>query len=232
MSSEDLYIDGEYFKKNPTWDSGDSPWKAEYIKIILQRNKINLNTISEIGCGAGEVLINVVEKFPGSTGFGYEISPQAYSICSKKNSDRCKFILINSNDKIDCSNLLLCIDVVEHVEDCYAFLRKIKPYGDYIVFHIPLEMNVSSVLRDAMLVSRALVGHLHFFSKKTALIMLEDCGYQILDYIYTPSFKELPKRTFKSWLALIPRKICYFINQDICIKLFGGASLMVLTKVK
>jgi len=230
MSINKIYSDGDYLRKNPTWDSGDSPWKARHIYEILKKNKISIETVNEIGCGAGEVLLELVGRIPGSTGRGYEISPQAFEICSKKNNESCSFYLINSEGYIERSDLLLCIDVIEHIEDYFSFLRKIRGFAKYMVFHIPLEMNLLSVMRDEMLRSRDLVGHLHYFSKKTALKTLEDCGYEVISFSYTPSFMELPRYSLKSISAFIPRFFLFLINKNICIKFFGGASLLVLAK--
>jgi hypothetical protein len=35
-----IYVSGEYKTKNETWDVEDSPWKAEQIFKLLQKNNI------------------------------------------------------------------------------------------------------------------------------------------------------------------------------------------------
>ena len=72
-------------------------------------------------------------------------------------------------------------------------------------------------------------GHIHFFTKDVALEMLKTYGYEILDFFYTPGF-ELPKKTLLSKIVRIPQKICYCLNNDLLIRVFGGASLLLLTK--
>lgn len=52
----DIYKDGEYLKKNPTWHVEESPFKAKYILEMLRRNNLSPRTVCEAGCGAGEVL--------------------------------------------------------------------------------------------------------------------------------------------------------------------------------
>jgi hypothetical protein len=74
------------------------------------------------------------------------------------------------------------------------------------------------------------VGHLHHFTKETALAALEDCGYQIIDYFYTGGTVDLPSRTIKTKLAKLPRKLFFKINQDLAVRTVGGYSLMVLGK--
>ena len=50
------YNDGGYLSENPDWHVGDSPWKAQQIHKIIDRNKLSPRTICEVGCGAGEIL--------------------------------------------------------------------------------------------------------------------------------------------------------------------------------
>jgi hypothetical protein len=124
----------------------------------------------------------------------------------------------------------LAIDVFEHIEDYFGFLRALHKKGKYKIFHIPLEMSAQVILRGYPLMqSRQKLGHLHYFSKETALATLQDTGYQIVDYFYTTGGLDLPARSFKTFLAKLPRKILYTIDRDIAARLLGGFSLMVLT---
>jgi len=59
-----------------------------------------------------------------------------------------------------------------------------------------------------------LYAHLHYFSKETALRTLEDAGYEVLDYFYTPRSVEL-------WFGArpaaseTPRKLLSTIHKDL-----------------
>ena len=53
MLTESRYIDGNYLSQNPEWDRKDSPWKASKVFSILLKNKIQTNSICEVGCGSG-----------------------------------------------------------------------------------------------------------------------------------------------------------------------------------
>ena len=39
-----------------TWNSEDSSWKSGQIMQIIKSNEIQPKTITEIGCGAGQIL--------------------------------------------------------------------------------------------------------------------------------------------------------------------------------
>jgi hypothetical protein len=49
----DKYITQDYFLNNPTWDIEDSHWKADCVSKILNSNKINPESICDLGCGSG-----------------------------------------------------------------------------------------------------------------------------------------------------------------------------------
>ena len=229
----DIYSDSTYLLNNPTWDEEDSHWKSKQINLILKKNKIDPFKICEIGCGFGEILINL-EKELGKNKlfFGYEISKQAFSICSKKKKDNINFflkdILLENKTFYD---LLLIMDVFEHVEDYFGFLKKLKGKGEYKVFHIPLDLSVSSVLRSTPIINaRKLIGHIHYFTKETALATLKDTGYDVIDYFYTSGAVELKNRSMKTNCLNIPRKLLYLLNKDLAVRLLGGFALLVLAK--
>jgi len=56
-----IYNTGEYLQNNPDWHLQDSAFKAKHIHRMIQKNKLTLNNVAEIGCGAGGVLSNVAD---------------------------------------------------------------------------------------------------------------------------------------------------------------------------
>jgi hypothetical protein len=103
--------------------------------------------------------------------------------------------------------------------------------GKYKIFHIPLDISVQAVLRmSSILKCRERVGHIHYFTKDTALATLKDTGYEIIDYFYTAGALELSSKSLKSFLLRLPRWISYKINKDLAVRILGGYSLLVLTR--
>ncbi len=228
--SVDRYTDGSYLAINPSWGVEDSRWKAGQVDRILRSNGITPQTFCEIGCGAGEILRQMAIAYPAASLVGYEVSPQAYALCRERASEHVQFFLKDALDEdlhVDC---LLCLDVLEHVEDYFGFLRKIQPKANYKIFHIPLDVSVTSILRGGMMKARAELGHLHYFSKETAIATLVDCGYEILDHFYTTAFADLPAKSFRQHIAKWPRKLAYSVSPDWCTRLLSGSSLMVLAR--
>jgi hypothetical protein len=127
-------------------------------------------------------------------------------------------------------DLLLCVDVVEHVEDYMGFLRKLRTKAVHKIFHIPLELGVYMILRpQAFVNARKTVGHLHSFTKETALATLNDTGYTIIDWFYTPSAIDNPFNRIRR-LIRFPHQVLTLMNPDFSVRLLGGYELLVLTK--
>jgi SAM-dependent methyltransferase len=227
-----IYTNGTYLRNNPDWHVDDSPWKANHIATLLDRHGIVPQTVCEIGCGAGEILRELSTRLDPSTRFtGYEISPNAYRLCSRKSNARLAFRLANLLEEEQSFDVVMAIDVFEHVEDYFGFLRKLRTKGRYKIFHIPLELSALQVMRARpLLEARRSVGHIHHFSRETALATLEDCGYKVRDHLYTSGRTDLGGLGWKSQLLKWPRHAMYRMNPDAAARLLGGYSLLVLAE--
>jgi len=227
-----IYVDGGYLQKNPTWHVEESPWKARQIQRMLKRHALQPRTICDAGCGAGEVLkqlqfqLRYVRRL-----VGYEISPQAFALCRQRANERLEFRLADITlDAGAAFDLMLVLDVIEHLEDYYAFLRAVRRRSEYAIFHIPLDLCAQTVVRaNGLLKRRDLYAHIHYFTKETALRTLTEAGYVVLDYFYTPRMIDLPIDRLQRALRL-PRRLAFAVNQDLAVRALGGFSLLVLTR--
>ena len=227
-----IYSDGTYLRNNPAWHADDSAWKAGHIARALQRHAIEPATVCEVGCGAGEVLRSLSTHLaPGVKYFGYEISPHAYQLCARKSGGNFAFRLANLLDEPAYFDVVMAVDVFEHVEDCFTFLRKLRTKGKHKVFHIPLDLSAVSLLRrDKLMNMRRSVGHIHYFTKDTALALLEETGYRVIDYTYTSGATELEHPGWKTRLMKGPRQALFRMDPDRAARWLGGYSLLVLAE--
>lgn len=223
--------DPSYLQHNPDWHISDSAWKASQVIKMLNKHQLKPKKIAEVGCGAGEILNQLYQQLDNNVSFfGYEIAPAAFSLCQAREKDRLKYFNENPFNENNHFDLLLIMDVFEHVEDSYSFIRKCGGIADYKLYHIPLELSVISILRNMPIKAYKSVGHLHFFTRDTALALLRDCDQTIIDVRYTAAALEAPKRKFRTKLINLPRRILFKINKGFCVRFFGGYSLLVLTK--
>jgi hypothetical protein len=75
------------------------------------------------------------------------------------------------------------------------------------------------------------VGHLHYFTKETALATLQDTGYEIQDYFFTARPTQAGGG-LKQHLAQLPRRLLGCMNAALAAKLLGGFSLLVLAEAR
>jgi cyclopropane fatty-acyl-phospholipid synthase-like methyltransferase len=230
---EEIYTSGVYLEKNPSWHVEESPWKAKHIIQIMRKNHVLPEIICEVGCGAGEVLKQLQEKMDKDCSFwGYDISPQAFELTQSRANERLHFKLADIRQEKDTFfDLILVLDVIEHLEDYFSFLREIKPKSKYKIFHIPLDLSAQTVLRPRGLLGvREAYEHLHYFTREIALQVLRDIDFEILDYCYTARAIEQPTHELRRNLLKLPRKLLFAMNQDFAVHLLGGWSLLVLAK--
>jgi cyclopropane fatty-acyl-phospholipid synthase-like methyltransferase len=226
----DIYKDGGYLKKNPTWHVEESPFKAKYIMQLLKRHNLSPKTICEAGCGAGEVLRQLQLQMGADREFwGYDISPQAIDFSKPRENDKLHFKLADLGKEREVDfDLLLVLDVVEHLEDYFTFLRDIRPRAKDKIFHFPLDLSVQALLRKrGLMIRREMHAHLHYFTKDTALQSLKDTGYEVLDYFYLPRSNEIGPTLLQKAFNL-PRALSFAIHKDLAVRVLGGYSLMIL----
>jgi hypothetical protein len=233
MRPDRKYESGEYLRANPTWDIGDSPWKAGKVVDVIAHAGIRPNTICEVGCGAGAILSCLRDSFPDTKLHGFDIADASKfwaAYASKEISFRqADFFEANAN-KYD---LILVLDVLEHVVDPWEFLEKLKKHGDKFLFHIPLDLSAQNVLRETpILEARRQVGHIHYFTKNLALELFAECGYDIEYVCYSGLSMSGPRASWKSRMAFLPRMLAYGINKDLGVRLLGGETLLVLASPK
>jgi 2-polyprenyl-3-methyl-5-hydroxy-6-metoxy-1,4-benzoquinol methylase len=229
--SNDIYADGSYRANNPGWHSADSAWKADRIAAILTRNSVDFTSCIEVGCGAGQVLARLSQRMPGKKFTGYDVSPDAAKFWAARPDAGLSYHLQDFTEADESCDLLLLIDVFEHIEDYMGFLRKLAGRARWFVFHIPLDMHLSGLLRDRQLQARRQVGHLHYFSRATALATLADTGYVVIaDEFTNLSHETTESRRPLTNFANVARTGLQAISPSLAAKVLGGYSLLALCR--
>ncbi len=126
-----------------------------------------------------------------------------------------------------CYDWIVCLDVIEHVEDYFGFLRSLRSTGRTFIFNIPLDMSVLKIITPGIRYAREEFGHLHYFNRYTAIRTLQDCGYTIRDAKLTVPYVATMPRRIRQWLALPFRLLALSLGKTFASKVFGGISLVV-----
>lgn len=232
-SGNAIYQDGRYLEHNPSWHMEESPFKVRQILRMLKKHNLSPRTVCDVGCGGGVVLAELQPHLASEClCWGYDVSPDAINFCASRRNDRLQFLVRDiRRDPCDAFfDLLLILDVFEHVDDYVGFVRDIRDKGKYKLFHIPLDLSVQAVARrNGLLRRRDNFAHLHHFTKETALRTLTDVGYRLVDYFFTPRCIELGD-LFIQKIARLPRQVCFTLHQDLTVRFLGGYSLLVLAE--
>jgi SAM-dependent methyltransferase len=228
---ENIYTDGSYLAKTGgTWHLEDSPSKARWIASMLARHvEVKPNTICEIGCGAGGILAELQKVLPDHITYtGYDISPQAHTLSARFSNPKCQFIIGDAFADRSHYDLVLVMDVIEHVEDYFSFLRHTRQKGKWKLYHIPLDAYVSGILRGNN--SWHSAGHLHMFTIETALNSLQHTGHHVIDWVLTNGAVTTPRKTTREKVANLVRRPLAKISIKFAARLMGGYSMLILAK--
>ena len=228
-----LYENGRYLETTKTWHTEDSAWKAGHILRLMRRNNLLPNTIVDVGCGAGQILKELAKDAPtGQSFYGFDISPQAIALATKASQPRIQFECADVLAGDTTYDLLLAIDVAEHVPDYLTFLRACKGKARVKIYHIPLELSVSALLRNTVGSARYSLGHIHYFNAEIILAALRDTGHEIIDTLFTSGRIDLfwNAPSVRRAIANLPRWLVAKLHPEIAARLFGGFSILVLTR--
>ena len=228
-----IYQDGTYLEHNPSWHREESPFKVRQIIRMMNKQHLSPKTVCDVGCGGGVVLSELQPQLPADcVCWGYDVSADAINLCKSLGNENLHFAVRDiTKDPCDAFfDLLLMLDVFEHVDDYIGLIRDVRSKGTYKLFHIPLDLSVQAVARkNGLLRRRDNFAHLHYFTKETALRTLTDVGYKLVDYFYTPRCIELGDLLVQKILRL-PRQMCFALSEDLTVRFLGGYSLLVLAE--
>lgn len=242
MAIRDRYTNGEYLRENPDWHLDTAPWKAQAILQMIERNNLTPKSVCDVGCGVGEISHILQQHLANDCHFyGYEIAPQALELAKTRENERLQFFLADfKQEKNAYYDLILLIDVLQHIEDSYEYLRSIKPRSEYKIVQVPLNISALSTLRNTIMGDN---GHINFYTKDIALKLLQDCGYQVIDHFYTLAEHDTiswthnlckllgkMKRLTTHSLKRLTAHLCYRIHKNLAVRIFGGWRLIVLVR--
>lgn len=250
MIMRDLYTDGTYIKQNPTLHVEDSEYKFFYIKQLLDEIKPKNNHIKilDIGGGAGIIGLKVCEYFlkmgTEISFYALDLSKEMLEIQRKNNPYICEIInepleSLDSNQHFD---LILMIDVIEHIPDKDKIANQINNISEYVVYNIPIEINLVDLMRNIKgnyyKGQTATIGHIHFFSFRSLKKFISK-HHQTLKWLFpayhthilTTECSNYSKQR-SSTFRLLELKVCRFIynNFKIIAPYLITGSLFLLAK--
>jgi SAM-dependent methyltransferase len=223
-----MYSDGRYLRLNPGWHTADSPYKARTVEKAIARTRVSFTSCVDVGCGAGQVTQILARRFPESRFVGCDLAEDAASLWPPAPPPNLTFVRGDPLGLRDTFDVALCLDVFEHVDDYVGFLRALRPLATRHVFHVPLDLSLAKLATGGLRRARERVGHLHYFSRYTALATLEHCGYRLVDSFLSPGFRTAPVESPAQVAMMMPRLALSLLGPRLASVMAGGYSLVVV----
>jgi len=250
--TKEFYLSDEYIKKNPSLHVEDSPWKVikiipfidDFIQFFNYKTKI-----LDVGGGAGLILKEIstyienrydilVKKYaldlsPGMIKIQRLINPD---IIKALNEDICKTSL--GDKEID---LILMIDVLEHIPNSIIALEEMKRISRFIIFKVPLEDNLCCRIWNFAMRGKPRqkaienIGHINVYNFFTLKYLIEKHTGLIINYAFTNVFdyrfnsKHYNKKTLLSKTYYFIGRFLFRISPKFCSLLFTDF-IMILVK--
>ena len=238
-----LYNSNDYENNTSDWEDAASSYRADtfYKALKLANIHNSVNSILDVGCGSGGVLVELRKKFglilnADSMKFhGVDLSKNAVDIAKRLHQSEGNNITFTlgsyNNSPSRYYDVVSLIHVLEHCPDMFEMLSECKKKGNYFYINVPIEVNIFYSLRKKVLVNQYIkYGHLHFFNEDFFVFYLKQNGFKLLSTVYSSDF-EVKKPGFSyNLLKLLRRWIGILIGPSKAMWLLGGFSLGVLVK--
>jgi SAM-dependent methyltransferase len=159
-------LEGEEAARMGRWRALGARSKAAHVETLLRRAGLEPRSIAEIGCGSGDVLVELSRRGLSRVLDGFELSHRAAEIARSRNVARRVEAFDGANVPAGTSEYDLAIlsHVLEHVPEPLPLLREAARIAPNVIVEVPLEDNRSAhrpakrrLARDA--------GHLHAYSR-------------------------------------------------------------------
>jgi SAM-dependent methyltransferase len=241
----DIYNSGEYLKNNPQWADDEANFKFNEIERLLTPHLAAITStydlrILDIGCGSAGIscrLTNSLSSLSHSLNVEVDALDLSYkaSEMAATHYGSIKNLTINQGTISDVSrndyDLTTCIDVIEHIYDYETFLTEIKKRTKFVLFNVPIEINLLAIFRPNVFKSSYMkYGHVNFYNHEYFVFLLERLGFKIIETKYSEAFKNIFK-TKRAYIIYPFRVLLGHVSRKLTASLFGGFSLMVLAAV-
>jgi SAM-dependent methyltransferase len=229
----DRYEDGRHLAENPRWHAEDAPLKADAVMRLLATVGWTPASVVDVGCGSGDVLLALRARLDASWGahttlVGWDTSADAAGLW--RPTDR---VTLRRGDALDdgaTAELVLALDVSEHVEDDVGFLRALGRVAPRAILRMPLDDSWLDQLRPARkLAARERYGHLHAYTRALALARVREAGWTMV----ATALDRAPPRldTARRRLTDRIRRLGVRLAPGLTVDALGGWSLVVAAEM-
>jgi SAM-dependent methyltransferase len=218
---------------NPGWGVEDADDKVRDVVRSICRVHLHPRSVCDVGCGVGEVLAQLRQRLGTERAVGYDISRYAITLARKRETPGLRFCLADATQDDESFDLMLMLDVIEHVADPVGFLRSVNHKAPVAIINLPLELSALKVLSAHSLVrGRRGLGHINYFNEQLAHELLNEAGYEVRDAWFSPPGKGRDVHDAKRRLLRAAQRTATRVSPSIAARTIGGSSLMMVAYVR
>jgi len=165
---------------------------SRHIRHMLKKliSTLEFETVLDVGCGQGSLLVELCSEFPHIKPYGVDISAVAVGLAGKR-VPRGDFQVI---DIANCHlpekfDLVLCSEVLEHIADDFRAIANLT--------HMTEKYLVVSTVQGRMRRFEAMMGHVRNYAPGELAHKIEASGLKILKIVewgfpfYSPLYRNL-----------------------------------------
>lgn len=243
-----LYSTDAYIEKNPHVHEEDSPWKISILKPLvdefMRTEKGTSVTVLDVGGGAGIILRELAAYIHATYGvpvkkYCLDLSPGMLAIQQKNNPDAVKVIEGNiaatgmRDKEVD---LVLMIDVLEHVAEPSRVLTEIRRISRAAIFKVPLEDSLYYRVMDrltrgkfrARLIEK--IGHIQVYNAARLRRDVEAGMGPVASAQFTNVYQYLltTKQRLPDRLFNLVGSLCYRFSPALAAKIFNDYLVLLV----
>ncbi len=237
----EVYQSDAYIAKNPSLHEEDSAWKIKkllpFIDTWLKRDQSPVVTVLDVGGGAGVILRELAKYIATKHGrtvrkYCLDLSPGMLAVQGENNIDAIKKLERDiaqtglGDKEVD---LVLMIDVLEHVPDPVQTLKEIRRISHFALLKVPLEDSLFYRVMDIVTGGKfrqrliAQIGHINIYNRNNLLVLLEQYGGRVLLSDLTNVYEYLlttKQRVFDRWFNRLG-SWCWRLSPSLAAKIFN-----------
>lgn len=250
--TSNIYASGEYIRNNPTLDVEDSPWKLRLLEPALERLLQESGSkelrILDVGGGGGLILKGVSDYLEQKkirvVKYALDLSAEMLEIQRGHNPEIAACIRCGiektpfSGKEMD---LVLMIDVLEHVLDPASALEELRRIANYIIFKVPFEhclyYNILNLLKMGGLRRDIFqkVGHVQFYHPRKLKAQIRRFAGEILYFRFSNEFGNMLSTGYHRKLKMREKVVfslanaVYAVSPLLCSRLFPDSVVCLVT---
>lgn len=176
-------------KQAATYDTGKygAHSRRQYNYILKKISEYKISSLLDVGCGTGEMLRLISERFPKIELTGVDISLNMLDKAKSKIGNMANLILSDSEKLPFDDNsfeLVMCNDSFHHYPSplnvLSEFHRVLKPEGTLLISDYSIGFPIRQLMN--LLIKYSHDGDVRIYSKKEYLKMLSECSFKGIDY--------------------------------------------------